>query len=81
MDSEQKSSEIIKEIVRLANTGIPVTIEKDWGDANTCTIFIGDDHTHMGWPDCTHDQLIDNLYDLLINGQGLSFDIPIEGIN
>lgn len=43
-----------------------------WG-ANTWTVWAGDNHTHVGYPDGSFEQLVDSLYDLLCEKKGLSW--------
>ena len=43
-----------------------------WGD-NTWTIWAGDSHTHVGIPDGSFEDLVNNLHSLLCKGQGLSW--------
>jgi len=64
--------EILRRILELVNEGHTVSFEADWG-GNTITLFIDDKHTHCGVPDGSFDDLIKSLYELLVEGRGLSF--------
>jgi hypothetical protein len=72
MNTNDQALAIIRRITEMANAGEPVSFETDWG-GNTLTVFVGNAHTHVGTPDGTEDQLVDQLYELLINGRGLSW--------
>jgi hypothetical protein len=86
MTTQDKCAAILKEIVRRCNedgdgpgSGKPVvSFAPDWG-GNSLTLYIGEDHTHVGSsdPEYPFDQLISRLYDQLLEGKGLSFQIPI----
>ena len=85
MTTADRCEEILKEIVRLCDeaagkdpTSPVVSFGPDWG-GNALTLYIGDDHTHVGASDndYTFDQLIKSLHARLLEGNGLSFQIPI----
>lgn len=76
ISTEEMSKEILLKIFELVNKGINVEFEEDWGKG-TITIYCGDRHTHCGFPDATADELIESIYNTLIKGVGLSFDVPI----
>jgi len=70
----EKCKLILQKIVELANEGKPIGFEQDFGGW-TATITKGKMHSHVGIPgkDGNFDILVNNLYDLLIKGQGLSW--------
>ena len=72
MTTPEKCEVIIRRIVELANEERPVKFEQDFG-GNTLTIYIGDMHTHCGVPNGAFDLLVDNLYNAVTGGPGLSF--------
>jgi len=75
LDRETKADAILRAIRDRCNEGSIITFEKDWGD-NTLTINIDKSHTHVGIPgkdDGSLDQLVDNLYNVLYGGPGLSW--------
>jgi len=76
ISAERMAKEILLKIFELANKGINVTFEEDWG-GGTITIYCNDRHTHCGFPEATSDELIESIYNTLVVGKGLSFDIPI----
>lgn len=89
MTTAEKCEAILKNIVERCNAddsedGGPgsgkkvVSFAPDWG-GNSLTLYIGDDHTHVGMSgdDFPFERLIDSLYDQLLEGKGLSFQIPI----
>lgn len=86
MNTADKCEEILKNIVERCNrhgdllgTGQPVvSFAPDWG-GNSLTLYLGEDHTHVGdsSDEYTFDRLIDRLHDQLLEGKGLSFQIPI----
>jgi len=73
MTTQEKCEAIIRKMVDLANEDKPVTISEDWKCKNACTIAVGDSHTHVGWRDATFEQMIDGMYNTLIEEKGLSF--------
>lgn len=75
MTTAEKSEAILKKIIEIINTGETVAFETDMYNW-TATIMKGELHTHVGIPgkDGSFDLLVNNLYDLLINGQGLSWN-------
>lgn len=56
-----------------------VSFAPDWG-GNSLTLYIGENHTHVGASDADYpfEKLIDRLYDQLLENKGLSFQIPIN---
>lgn len=70
----EKCKLVLEKIVELANEGKPIGFEQDFGGW-TATITKGKMHTHVGIPgkEGNFDILVNNLYDLLIKGQGLSW--------
>jgi hypothetical protein len=89
MTTAEKCEAILRDIVQRCNaddsedggpgSGKPVIkFGPDWG-GNSLTLYIGDDHTHVGaaGADYPFEKLVDRLYDQLLEGKGLSFQIPI----
>lgn len=75
MTDADKALEIIRAIRDMVNRSILSCIEitQDWG-GNSLTINTTDrGHTHIGDPDTTESQLIDELYNQLTHDQGLSW--------
>jgi hypothetical protein len=83
MTTAEKAEAILKKITQLCNEGKAVSFEGDMGD-NTLTIILtsqqkaettGSKHTHVGCPgeDGTFELLVDNLYNSLHGGPGLSW--------
>jgi len=72
MGTPEKCEAIIKKIVELANDGKKIAFEEDWG-SNSLTIYINELHTHAGYSGATFDLLVDNLYNSLHGGSGLSW--------
>lgn len=71
---KEKCEAILRKLVELANEGKPIGFEQDFGGW-TATITKGKMHTHVGIPgkDGSFEILVNNLYDLLIKGEGLSW--------
>jgi hypothetical protein len=78
--TDKMAKEILLKIFKMANQGTNIEFEEDMGDG-TITIYYGDRHTHCGFPDATDDELIESIYNTLIKGRGLSFDIPLKSQN
>ena len=86
MNTAEKCEEILKNIVERCNkdgegpgSGKPVvSFAPDWG-GNSLTLYIGEDHTHVGdsSDEYPFERLVDQLHDQLLEGKGLSFQIPI----
>jgi len=86
MTTAEKCEEILKNIVKRCNeaeaespTAPAIAFGPDWG-GNALTIYFGaklEDHTHVGWSEASFEKLIDGVYDLLLEGKGLSLQIPI----
>ena len=74
MKNEEKCKKIIEKIVEITNDKGGIKFEEDFG-SYTLTVRIGKEHTHIGIPgkDGSFDQLVDNLYSLLIENTGLSW--------
>lgn len=64
---------VLTEIIKIANEGKIFIIYEDFG-GNTLTIAINDKHTHCGTPNGTFEQLIDSLYQTLIENKGLGWE-------
>lgn len=76
ISTEKMAKEILLKIFELVNKGINIEFEEDWGQG-TITVYFNDRHTHCGFPDATSDKLIESLYNTIVKGVGLSFDIPL----
>ncbi len=74
MTTAEKCEAILRKMLDLANEGKPVTVSQDFGDF-TATIEVGGNHTHIGVPaaDGSWELLVDNLYNSLHSGPGLSW--------
>jgi len=75
LDRESKADAILRAIRDRCNAGSTVSFEEDWGN-NTLTVNVDGSHTHVGIPgkeDGSFDQLVDNLYNVLHGGPGLSW--------
>jgi len=75
MKPENMSKEILLKIFELANKGINVKFEEDFGKG-TVTIYCGKNHTHCGFPNATEDELIESK--TLVLGNGFSFQIYLN---
>jgi hypothetical protein len=64
--------EILRKLVELINQGHVIALASDLG-GNTLTLCIDNLHTHCGVPGGSFDNLVESLYELLVNGRGLSF--------
>lgn len=75
-ETDKKCREIIEEMVRVANSKGLIAFEEDFGE-NTLTILVGTgdqlQHTHIGFPECSFEQLVDSLHNLLIKKAGLNW--------
>jgi hypothetical protein len=69
-----KCEAILRKMLEFANSGKPVTLDEDWG-GNSATIIVDGGHTHVGIPgeDGTWEIFVDNLYNSLHGGPGLSW--------
>lgn len=85
MTTDEKCAAILRNIVKRCNDdddsdhGEPtVGFGPDWG-GYSLTIHLGSNHTHVGSADrdYTFEQMIDRLHDQLLEGHGLSLQIPI----
>jgi hypothetical protein len=74
MTRQEKCEAIIQKIAELVDSGQVVRFEEDWGRW-TATVCVGAAHTHVGIPepDGTFDLFVDNLYNSLTGGPGLSW--------
>lgn len=71
------SKEIMLKIFDLLKEGYSVTFEEDLGKG-TITVYVGNRHTHCGYPEANNEELIKSIYETLVEGKGLSFCIPID---
>lgn len=86
MTTAEKCEEILRNIVKRCNEDGEgpgsgkqvVAFAPDWG-GNSLTLYLGEDHTHVGASDDDYpfEDLINCLHDRLLEGKGLSFQIPI----
>lgn len=72
MTVEEMAKEILLNIFQITENGIDVKFEGDLGKGSI-TVYIGDTHTHCGFPGATQDELIESIYNTLIGNKGLSF--------
>lgn len=91
MTTAEKCETILKNIVERCNDRLAhptdgsgsgervVSFAPDWG-GNSLTLYIDDSHTHVGDSSDSFpfERLIDQLHDWLLEGKGLSFQIPIQ---
>jgi hypothetical protein len=78
----EKCEAILREIVKRCNnsqetTEATVGFGPDAWGGNALTVYLDGSHTHVGYEEAPFDLLINNLYDLLIEGKGLSLAIPM----
>lgn len=67
-----KCRAVIEKIVELANSGKPVRFDEDeYG--NSLTVTVGTAHTHVGYRGADFELLVNNLYNSLHGGPGLSW--------
>lgn len=74
LTDQDKCVAIVKRTLQLANEGKAVKIEDDFGKF-TATVCVGHAHTHVGIPgsDGSFTQYVENLFNVLHGGPGLSF--------
>jgi len=74
MTRQEKCEAIIEKIAELVDKGQRVSFEEDWGKWSA-TVVVGSSHTHVGIPepDGNFDLFVDNLYNSLTGGPGLSW--------
>lgn len=78
MTPEQKALEVLRAIAKIAASGDSITIAEDFGFGSGTVIDKDGAHTHIGNDGCDDERLclvafVDGLYDLLVNGRGLSW--------
>jgi hypothetical protein len=73
MNTQEKCEAIIRKMIELANESGQVLFEEDFG-GNSITIVVGNSHTHVGYPDAPFELLVNNIYDSLHGGPGLSWE-------
>lgn len=80
MPTADKSEAVLKKIAEIANakpvvgvTPNAVTFTRDWGGNSLTLAISGSGHTHIGDVDGTWEAMIDDLYNALHDGPGLSF--------
>lgn len=82
MTTAEKSEAILREIVRRCNEAPDgdntIGFGPDCWGGNTLTIFMEDSHTHAGCPGESFEVLVNNLYNMLVNGKGLGLAIPLD---
>lgn len=76
MTTAEKCEEVLKKVLVLVNEDDNrerrVAFEADWG-GNSLTVYVDDAHSHCGDPHDSWETLVNNLYGLLCQGQGLGF--------
>ena len=78
MTTQERCEAILRKMIELANEGTGVAIDADMGDW-TATVWKisqeGREHTHIGSPgfDGSFEDTIENLYNVLHGGPGLSW--------
>jgi hypothetical protein len=74
MTTDEKCRAILEKFVQILDKDIPIELEPDFG-GNTMTISVGGSHTHVGIPppDDDFDLMVDNLYNAVHGGPGLSW--------
>lgn len=83
MTIPEKCEAILKDIVRRCNLAekgsgeSAVEFAEDWG-GNALMVHMDGSHTHVGYPGCSFDDLIDQLHERLVNDKGLSLAIPLS---
>ena len=70
----EKCEAILRKIVEIVHKeDVDATLQADmWGE-NTLTFFLNNSHTHFGYPDCTFEEMIEDMHGNLCNGRGLSW--------
>lgn len=72
MNLQEKCEAILRRVVEIVNKDGVVAFEDDFG-GNTLTVIAGQGHTHVGVPDGSFELLVENLYNTLHGGPGLSW--------
>lgn len=72
MSAEEKCQAILQKLLEAANQGKEVRLREDMGGM-TLEIHLGKSHTHCGVPDGDWESLVDQLYNSLHGGPGLSW--------
>lgn len=81
--TDLKCREIVQHIIRSCNEDekgdrVVIGFEPDCG-VNSLTVHCADlGHSHVGFPGCAFEQLVDELHALLCHGRGLSFALTPE---
>lgn len=71
-ETAKKSELILRQMLEIINSGKNITLEEDFGN-NTLTIYVDKQHSHVGVPGGSFEQMVDNLHGLLCEGRGLSW--------
>lgn len=72
-DTERKCEALLRLMVEIANKNGSITLEEDFG-GNALTVIVNEKgHTHVGYPGCSFEDLVDGLYNSLSGGPGLSW--------
>ncbi len=80
MDTKAKCEAIVRRIAEICNDAGSITFEEDMG-GNSLTIVIPKrGHTHVGYGDAPFDLLVNNLFNSLTDGPGLSWVPPGEHV-
>ncbi len=67
-----KERVIFKKVLKIVNEDSVISFVRDWGD-NSLTINIDGSHTHCGDPKSSFENLIDDIYNVLIEKRGLTW--------
>lgn len=74
MEKEQMCEMIFQKIMETVKEGKSISFEPDEMGMAHATLRINNKHTHIGWENCSFDQLVKNCYDALYDtGECLSF--------
>lgn len=83
LTTAEKSEEILRTIIGIIRDNstlnvddeeIFVKFERDWGpNSGTMTVSMDGQHTHVGFPGSTVEQMIDSLHSTLCESTGLSW--------
>ena len=71
--SRTVAGDVIKKILEIANKSSTISFCKDWG-GNSITIQIDDKHTHCGLPEGFFEDLLNDIYNRLVENKGLSWE-------
>lgn len=82
LTTDQKCAEILRRIIALCNDNVDfeaggvlvIGFGPDWGQ-NSLTVYLKGNHSHVGQisDPSPFEELVSQMYDLLLNGRGLSW--------